>query len=446
MSSRPITLRPLMLVGLWGLAASGCGGEPSTGPETRPPPTPSVNSIDVAPGTATLTSLGESLQFAATLRDAAGNVVTGVAVSWSSSSVAVASVNASGLATAVAGGVAQITASVGGVTGSAQLEVMQLGATLAIEVIQYSLLLIDETSQLDAVARDANGNAVSSATLTWSSSDPSVASVDVSGLVSARRFGSVWIRVSYEQLGDSVRVSVVDCKGELCDLGLIAQLGFDPFYKKIVYADGIPIISSEKPSDEALWVAQEIILNMLALRPDVRDEMIANEARIGIMGHGEVTTDIPEHAFLKDDPNTDWDERARGLGGTVGVPITTGAEENLICLEPDVYAGESILVHEFAHGMHNLGVDFVDSGFDQELETVYQSAMSSGLWKDTYAATNRHEYWAEGVQAWFDANQAPQPGIHNDVDTRAELEAYDPILYELISRYMTAQWFPNVCD
>ena len=28
----------------------------------------------------------------------------------------------------------------------------------------------------------------------------------------------------------------------------------------------------------------------------------------------EVTTDIPEHAYLKDDAHTDWDERARGLG------------------------------------------------------------------------------------------------------------------------------------
>jgi hypothetical protein len=54
------------------------------------------------------------------------------------------------------------------------------------------------------------------------------------------------------------------------------------------------------------------------------------------MAVSEVATDIPEHRFLADDPEVDWDTRARGLGGTPGVPITTGAEENLLCLAGDV--------------------------------------------------------------------------------------------------------------
>ena len=44
--------------------------------------------------------------------------------------------------------------------------------------------------------------------------------------------------------------------------------------------------------------------------------MYENYGRIGIMAEypKEVTTDIPEHAYLKNDPYTNWDERARGLG------------------------------------------------------------------------------------------------------------------------------------
>ena len=70
-----------------------------------------------------------------------------------------------------------------------------------------------------------------------------------------------------------------------------------------------------------------------------------------------VTTDVPEHAFLASDTETNWNTRARGLGGTVAVPTTSCAEENVLCLPGDRYRGESILVHELAHGVFNLGVD-----------------------------------------------------------------------------------------
>jgi cyclophilin family peptidyl-prolyl cis-trans isomerase len=52
------------------------------------------------------------------------------------------------------------------------------------------------------------------------------------------------------------------------------------------------------------------------------------------------------------------------------------------------------------------------------------------LWKNTYAATNHSEYWAEGVQSWFDDN-APPDALHNDIRTRAKLKEYDPTLAKL---------------
>ena len=52
------------------------------------------------------------------------------------------------------------------------------------------------------------------------------------------------------------------------------------------------------------------------------------------------------------------------------------------------------------------------------------------LWQ-TYAAENTDEYWAEGVQSWFGLNDSPGP-IHNEINTRAELESYDPALAKLI--------------
>ena len=69
--------------------------------------------------------------------------------------------------------------------------------------------------------------------------------------------------------------------------------------------------------------------------------------------------------------------------------------------------------------------------------------MALGRWESTYAATDSAEYWAEGVQSWFNVNQQPQVGIHNEVDTRAELKIYDPALHSLISTIFPSDFQPD---
>ena len=59
------------------------------------------------------------------------------------------------------------------------------------------------------------------------------------------------------------------------------------------------------------------------------------------------TTSIPEHRWL----GPSWDKRARGLGGTLAIPISTGCEENLLCWRNDRYSREDIFLHEFSHGI-----------------------------------------------------------------------------------------------
>ena len=235
-----------------------------------------------------------------------------------------------------------------------------------------------------------------------------------------------------------------ECAGRYCDAALLSALGKDTFYTKILVTGEIPIISSWRVADRALEVAAATVDSVLTARHDVRQAMVELGAYVGVMDDTEVTTDIPEHAHLANDPVTDWDTRARGLGGTPLNPITTVGEENLLCLPGDVYVGESILIHEFAHSIHLIGINTLEPGFTSELEMVYDSAIADGLWADTYAGTNPIEYWAEGAQSWFDADQQPQAGIHNHVDTRAELLEYDPRLHDLLARYFPAtDWSPE---
>ncbi len=100
-------------------------------------------------------------------------------------------------------------------------------------------------------------------------------------------------------------------------------------------------------------------------------------------------------------------------------------EENLLGFDGDPYSTENILIHEFAHNIHLRGMVNLDPTFDDRLKETYERAMAEGLWKSKYASTNHAEYFAEGVQSWFNNNRQPDHD-HNHVDTREELREYDP--------------------
>src|SRR5260370_1668346 len=106
------------------------------------------------------------------------------------------------------------------------------------------------------------------------------------------------------------------------------------------------------------------------------------------MAPTEMTTDLPEHSDLT--PKEYWDKRARGLGATPARPAVSCGEENLLNLKGDRYNKENILIHEFGHVVHEMGMDGIDPDFDGKLREAYKKAMDKGTWKDTYAATNHN--------------------------------------------------------
>ncbi|MDI9641703.1 hypothetical protein QPK87_17970 [Kamptonema cortianum] len=207
-----------------------------------------------------------------------------------------------------------------------------------------------------------------------------------------------------------------------------AWMNLDPFYEKYYDAGGYPVVSSARVNDYALKETAYLINLLLARRPDIKRAMVQSGSRMIVMAWNEFTSDIPEYKWLE--PAEFWDRRARGLGGSRTDPVCSCAEENVLGYPGDPYSTESIVIHEFAHNIHLRGLVNLDPTFDDRLKSVYQDAMSKGLWKGKYAATNHHEYFAEGVQSWFDNNREPD-NDHNHVNTRAELLDYDPGLAEI---------------
>ncbi len=208
--------------------------------------------------------------------------------------------------------------------------------------------------------------------------------------------------------------------------------GIPPFYRKFLSAEGFPIVASETVNDYALKEAAYLIGLMLAQRPDVRQAMIESGSRMCILGYNEYTTDLPEFAHFKAPRAAEgfsakdyWDARARGTGGSQTDPFCSCGEENLLCYSGDPYSTENILIHEFAHSIHLRGMENVDPTFDRRLKEAYDKAMAQGLWKGKYPSVNHHEYFAEGVQSWFDNNRENDHD-HNHVNTRTELLEYDP--------------------
>jgi len=218
----------------------------------------------------------------------------------------------------------------------------------------------------------------------------------------------------------------------------VKRLNLSPFYKQLLSAGGLPIVASEKVSPFALHEARYLIDQMLDGRDDIRQRLIDNKVRFAIMAVDEMTTAIPEHSDLS--PAKYWDRRARGLGATKRRPAVSSGEENLLCFPGDPYSQESLLIHEFAHAIHKMAVRELDPTFDRRLTEAYQNAIKAGLWKGKYAGTNCDEYWAEGVQSWFDDNR-PEDHDHNHVNTRKELIEYDPSLAKLIEGvFGTRKW------
>lgn len=201
--------------------------------------------------------------------------------------------------------------------------------------------------------------------------------------------------------------------------------GLDPFYQQWIDVGGVPVLASAKVNPYAVKEAAYLISQMVGHRPDLLKAMAEKRVRFSVMAYNEMTTQIPEHSYLG--PSFYWDIRARGLGGQT----TSCGEENLLNYPGDPYWTENTLIHEFAHSLHNQGLNTFDPSFDDRLRIMYDTAIKEGLWQGTFASTDHWEYWAEGVQSWFNSNEENGP-LHNHVNTRAELKDYDPHLSMLL--------------
>ncbi len=167
-----------------------------------------VASVTVTPASASL-FVGGTQQFTATTRDSAGGVLTGRVITWTSTAPAVATVNASGLATAVSAGSASIIATSEGKSDTSVVTVSVVPVASITVTPASATIAVAGTQQFTATTRDSAGAVLTGRVITWVSTAPAVATVNASGRATGVSAGSASIIATSEGKSDTSVVNVI---------------------------------------------------------------------------------------------------------------------------------------------------------------------------------------------------------------------------------------------
>ncbi len=170
------------------------------------PPVPAA--LRLAPAEATLGALGDTVRFAASVVDDAGQTMPNATVQWTTLDPAVAVVDADGVVAAVGNGTTVVSATSAGLSATAAVTVAQVVARVSVEPGTVTLEALGDTIRMTARAEDRNGHPVEGATFAWSSSDASAVDVDDTGLATAIGNGTADIAVAAGEASAMAAVTV----------------------------------------------------------------------------------------------------------------------------------------------------------------------------------------------------------------------------------------------
>jgi uncharacterized protein YjdB len=158
---------------------------------------PTPNAVVLAPGQLVVEE-GDTATLSAQVLDNLGNELPGATVTYSTSNAAVATVSAMGVVTGVAPGMATITGTSGGKTGTAEVTVTPTPVSSVTVTPAHTAIAVGTSISLTAQASSSSGQTLTGRSVIWSSSAPTVASVTASGVVTALAAGSTVIFASVD--------------------------------------------------------------------------------------------------------------------------------------------------------------------------------------------------------------------------------------------------------
>jgi uncharacterized protein YjdB len=188
------------------LIVATANGISDTSTATISSTTMQVVAVEITPDTASVI-VGQSLTLTATAIASDSSTVAGQSTTWSSSNTSIATVTSTGSVKGVAPGKASVTAVSGGVSSTAAVSVSSAPAVPVASVAVTpgtASITVGHTTQLSATTLDSGGATLTGRSMTWASSDPSVATVSATGLVTGVGAGTATVTATSEgQVGTS---------------------------------------------------------------------------------------------------------------------------------------------------------------------------------------------------------------------------------------------------
>ena len=157
------------------------------------------------------------------------------------------------------------------------------------------------------------------------------------------------------------------------------------FYRKATQVQDILIATSAKVSDLAHQeTAYQFDMLMRSMKPGIAERIRKKRVLCLLIGHDEFTSQLPQFTTNKKGEELDfYNWRQRGFLSHIGSrPTVVFAEEDVMEYEGGMQL-ESILIHEFGHGVHGAGFD---EALQKRLTATFENVKKTGIWNDGRAA------------------------------------------------------------
>jgi hypothetical protein len=190
------------------LLAGAATAKPPQEPDKKPEEVSRVASIEVSPAKSTA-AVGTKLEFKAVVKDASGQTLPDPIKHWYAAPFDSAAAEDNGTVTFVEPGEITVEAVIGKKIGYAHVTVGR-PQIARIEISAPSApLAAGATHLLTATPRNADGDPRTDISLTWTSENPSIASVDAAGMVHALKPGAAKIRAAGDGRAAETSIRVI---------------------------------------------------------------------------------------------------------------------------------------------------------------------------------------------------------------------------------------------
>ncbi len=204
---------------------------------------PAARSVVITPAIDTIfvddpIALRDSIRLTAKAIDANGEVVAGVAFTWASALAATATVNVAGSVVARSLGVVNISATSGTSVGNASVRVAS-----AVKAIQLAApvttVLAKDTLQITATALGYDDKPMAGRTFTWTSSNPTIATVDANGRAIFLAAGAVTFTAKSAFTTSNVTVTALERQFQAVDAGVDVTCGYTNLGRGYCWGNGV---------------------------------------------------------------------------------------------------------------------------------------------------------------------------------------------------------------